>query len=428
MLEEDGNGTEEVLSVTEFVEVVNEALLPLEGVAVEGEISEYRITGGNKWVHFSLKDKDSTVRCFMPRWYLHTEIEDGMVVRVIGLPRLHEKWNFSLNVSSLEPAGEGALKRAFELMKKKLESEGVFALERKRELPRFPETIVLITSREAAAYSDFVKVLKARQGGIKINFIHAQVQGREAPGQIVNALQTSNTLVEPIDAVVLVRGGGGLEDLQAFNDEEVVRAVAGSRVPVIAGVGHERDITLAGLAADVRASTPSNAAEILVSSREEVGAEINGLISRAVAAWQEEVRVRKNDVGRKINVMHLKVTMSRDQIRSKIDSLRLVMSRFKMEVDSKKEIIKGDKNKIKNLLVGSCDEIRQRMDNLTRMLKSMSPQEIMVRGYSITCDDKGRVIKSSAGLRPGSVIDTRLFRGNILSTVESIKKRGVRKI
>ena len=219
-------------------------------------------------MRFTLKDKESNVRCFMTVWDLKAEIEDGMMVKVSGRPTLTQKWGFSFNLKSVQPAGEGALRRAFVLLQKKLTAEGVFSIERKRSLPRFPQHIALITSREAAAYSDFIKVLNARVGGLKISFIHTQVQGEKAPQQIIEALEAANTGLTDLDVIVLARGGGSLEDLQAFNDEMVVRAVAASRTPTIVGVGHERDVTLAELAADVRASTPSNAAELLVQSRE----------------------------------------------------------------------------------------------------------------------------------------------------------------
>ena len=274
-----------VLTVSQCVEAINIALDSLRELTVEGEVADFKIIQ-NKWVTFDLKDKDSVLKCFMTVWNLHTSIEDGMLVKVTGQPNLRAKGFLSFVTKTVTPSGEGSLKRAFELLKQKLSEEGLFASERKRTLPRFQEHIALITSKEAAAYADFLKVLRARHGGLTISFIHTQVQGMEAPQQIIDALATANTELEQLDAIVLVRGGGSLEDLIAFNDGRVVRAVAASRTPTIVGIGHERDISLAELAADIRASTPSNAAELLIRSRDEISLDIDRMqlaLSRQVA-------------------------------------------------------------------------------------------------------------------------------------------------
>ncbi len=419
MLREAGDKIKEALSVTEFVAAVNEVMFSFEGVTVEGEVADYRVSGGNKWVHFHLKDENSSVRCFMPKWYLHTEIEDGMMVKASGTPKLHEKWGFSFNVNFIEPAGEGALRRAFDLLKRKLGKEGLFAPERKRELPQFPQNIGLVTSREAAAYSDFVKVLAGRQGGMNVYFVHTQVQGEKAPAQITAALQKINTFSKPIDVIVLVRGGGGLEDLQAFNDEAVVRSVASSRLPIIVGVGHERDITLAELTADVRASTPSNAAEILVSSREEVAMAVSVLASRIGDILKEEIVDKQNDVRRMVGSINIKVRNSKDNIRSKLVTFKLMSSQWQADIKNKKEGVRADKKRMLDILLKTCGDKKQSLEQLNRMLLSMSPQKTLSRGYSITRDSQGRVVKDSSTLQPGSCIDTRFFRGNILATVQN---------
>lgn len=357
------------ITVSQFVEMVDEGLGAFNGVAVEGEVDEYQLSGG-KWVRFALKDESSTVRCFMPAWYLKTVIEDGMKVVATGRPKLTQKWGFSFNLIAVVPSGEGSLKRAFELLKRKLQEEGLFDMERKRPLPHYPQHVALITSREAAAYTDFLKVLNARQGGLTISFIHTQVQGESAPAQIVQALQTANTELAGVDAIVLVRGGGSLEDLQSFNDEQVVRAIAGSRYPTIVGVGHERDVTLADMVADVRASTPSNAAELLVKSRELLRQEIQRLQDRLRNAVFELLKEQRTTIKQVMLILHGEVRM-----------------------------------------------MKQRLTQLQRVLMSLSPLGVLQRGYSITKTAQGRVLKRPDQIKTGELIITRLSAGEINSTV-----------
>jgi exodeoxyribonuclease VII large subunit len=235
-------------------------------VEVEGELSNFRVSK-NKWVYFDLKDETASLKCFTTVYALPGPLEDGMVVRVAGSPRLHPLYNFSLQVQAIQPVGEGALRRAADLLAAKLQKEGLFDPTRKRALPYPPKTIALITAGDSAAYADFIKVTNTRWGGLRITHYNVLVQGEHAPGEIVAALKTVNGCDTLPDVIVLVRGGGSAEDLAAWNDERVVRAVAGSRVPTLVAIGHEVDVSLAELAADRRASTPSNAAELLVPDK-----------------------------------------------------------------------------------------------------------------------------------------------------------------
>lgn len=380
------------LTVTQFVGLINTALASLDTVTVEGEVEEYKIIQ-NKWVVFDLKDATSLVRCFMPKWNLRTEIEDGMLVRAVGQVKLRSKGFLSFVLDSVQPAGEGSLKRAFVLLKKKLEHEGLFAPARKRALPRFPQTMGLITSRDAAAYGDFLKVLKARQGGLTIYFLHTPVQGEEAPTAIIRALEQANTTLKNLDAIVLVRGGGSLEDLQAFNDERVVRAVAASRVPIIVGVGHERDETLAEYAADVRASTPSNAAELLVRTRIESLAAIDHARQRLRQAVQTALTRHRTVIQRAVSRRFI-VAIS--QKRQRLGSIRQALSHYLAETLRRKQ---------------------QQTDQLLRLLRSFSPETILNRGYSITRTKKGHVLKRAAQVKRGDQLMTQLSDGQIPSVV-----------
>src|SRR3989338_9142975 len=240
-----------IVRVADYLDLLNHALfehIPSADLLIEGEVSDFRVTQ-QKWVSFDLKDEEAeaVLKCFMTVWQMGVPIENGMRVRVNGFPKVYERFGtLKLNVQRVEPVGEGALKRAYELLKKKLEEEGVFDLSRKRGLPRFPERVGLITSRDAAAFGDFLRIMNNRWGGVEIDFVPVHVQGRQAVPEILQAFLFFNGLPESErpEVLVLTRGGGGLEDLHAFNDEQVVREVFLSKIPVVVGVGHERDESL----------------------------------------------------------------------------------------------------------------------------------------------------------------------------------------
>ena len=252
-----------VLTPTDFVALLNQTLeFAYPVVTIEGELSDFRISK-NRWVYFDLKDEMSSIKFFGTVYMLPGPLEDGLTVRAVGSPRLHPRYGFSVNVQSLQPVGEGSLKKAADLLRAKLEAEGLFAPERKRMLPAIPRRIGLVTAEKSAAYADFIKILNERWGGVEILLADTLVQGDQAPAQIVQAIELLNKSSNLPDVIVVTRGGGSLDDLAAFNDERVVRAVAASRVPTLVAIGHEVDISLAELAADVRASTPTNAAQIV---------------------------------------------------------------------------------------------------------------------------------------------------------------------
>lgn len=258
------------LSVSQCVSLINQTLdYAYPDLSVTGEVSEFKVSQG-KYVFFNIKDDQASLSCFMMKWQLRTPLEDGMKIEVFAQPKVTDWGKFSLTVKQINLLGEGSLRRAFELLKAKLEKEGLFEPSRKRLLPELPSRIGVITSTEAAGFADFKKILNQRFGGLKIEVAHVLVQGNNAPVQIMRALQYFNESEIPPEVIVIVRGGGSLDDLAAFNDEPLVRAVAASRVPTLVGVGHETDVTLADMAADQRASTPSNAAQIIVPDKLEL--------------------------------------------------------------------------------------------------------------------------------------------------------------
>lgn len=264
------NNTPLRFSVSDFIAVINQTFdYAYSNVEIEGEVSSFKVNQG-KFVFFDLKDANGVVNCFMTVWQLRVPIEDGMKVIVSAMPKLTEKGRFSLTIKSLKLSGEGSIKKSFEILKEKLDKEGLFAVERKRQLPSTPVHIGLISSTQAAGYADFVDILNNRWGGLKVDVAHVQVQGDVAADQIIIAINYFNQQEELPEVIVLIRGGGSADDLAVFNDEKLVRALAGSRIPTLVGVGHETDNSLCDLVSDVSAITPSNAAQILVPDRNEI--------------------------------------------------------------------------------------------------------------------------------------------------------------
>ena len=346
----------EVFTVGGFLDATNLVLGKLFGrVAIRGEVSEFKINQ-NKWVFFNLKDapledeaeaelfgessvrageslistggqpaqatrqavhlvarqaaptgREKTISCFMPKFRLNTAIEDGMKVQVIGQAKLTDWGKFSFTVEAIVPLGQGSIKKSFDLLKERLTREGLFAPERKRPLPRPVQKIGVISSTAAAGYADFVKILNERWGGLKVLTAHTQVQGLPAVPQIVQALAYFNDHTD-VDVIALIRGGGSADDLAIFNDERIVRAIVASKIPVITGIGHEVDESLADLAADVRASTPSNVAQLLTPDkrqlRDNILVKLAGLKREflgAITAQENELAATRRDLRQQLD-------------------------------------------------------------------------------------------------------------------------------
>ncbi len=316
------NTNELNLGVSEFVALLNQTLdYAYPSLNITGELANLRVSK-NKWLYFDLKDEMSSVKFFGTVYMLPGPLEDGMIVRVKGSPRLHNQYGFSVTVKSIQPAGEGSIKRAAELLEAKLYAEGLFDEKRKRPIAFPPVSIGLIASGQSAAYADFIKVLNARFGGIEIIHIDVQVQGDIAAGQIVAAIEQFNAMATPPQVLVIIRGGGSPEDMAAFNTEVLTRAVAASRVPTLVAIGHEVDVCLAELAADKRASTPSNAAELLVPERQAVANQLladarqleqhSRLVARAAAvSLKQRLAELQNIVIQKIDAERTHIKSSR---------------------------------------------------------------------------------------------------------------------
>lgn len=344
-------GMAPIFTVSQTVAVLNQIMeTALPSVQVVGEVANFK-TNHSKWVFFDLKDDDATLNCFMPIWQLHVAIEDGMKVMITAKPGIKNWGKFSLTVQKIKPVGEGSIKKSFELLRKKLAAEGLFDPARKRELPYLPQHIGVVSSKDAAGYKDFLKIINARMPGLTINVISTQVQGDIASRQMVAAIRQFNELADPPEVLAILRGGGSRDDLVAFDDEELVRTVAASRIPTISGIGHEIDTTLVDLAADLRASTPSNAAELLVPDRREIIEDTDGKLSYMVTALENyQTRLR--------------------------DALDARMMRLTQQVDKLQMTTE------------------KRFETLSRTLQACNPRTILNQGYAIVWDANGKVISN----------------------------------
>ena len=322
--------TEITFTVSEFIEVCNQSLdYAFPGIIVEGEVASFKINQG-KWVFFDLKEDDNNISCFMVLSQLKMALTDGMKVRVRATPRLTRWGKFSLTVSQVVPVGEGSIKKNFELLKKKLTAEGLFAPERKRPIPPGLTKIGVISSTGAAGYVDFLKILDNRWGGMQIQTINTYVQGMAAPEQIVRALEYFNQRGE-VEAIVIVRGGGSADDLSAFNDEGLVRAIAASRIPVMTGIGHEIDESLADLAADVRASTPSNAAERLTYDRQDAARRCRACLLSARRAIGEQIQRLERELSVRLADLRRQITIRIAQTESHLSETKKILQSLNPE-------------------------------------------------------------------------------------------------
>lgn len=364
-----------IFSVSDFVDIFNQTLeYAYPTVTIVGELSNFKVSKG-KWVYFDLKDESASVRFFGTTYALPGPLEDGMMLQVNGLPRLHQTFGFSVNVRTIQPVGEGSLKKAAALLAAKLEKEGLFDPARKRPLPYPPKRIALIGSKESAAYADFIKILNQRWGGLSIILCDVQVQGEAAVPQIVEAIGSCNAMAEPAEVIVITRGGGSTDDLAAFSTEQVARAVAGSRIPTLVAVGHEIDICLAELAADQRASTPSNAAELLTPDR-----------------LHEQKQLKNNSAALKHALVSL-VQGHRRQLADVAEYLQQSMiQRLGLE--------------------------RQRIDTSRTLLTALSPEAALKRGYAILRSGDN-VIHRINQVSAGQTIKAQIQDGTIVAKVSS---------
>ena len=400
---------------TEFIAVVNQTLeYAYSPVLVTGEVASFKVNQG-KWVFFDLKDEESSVSCFMTLWNMRVPLEDGMKVTVRAVPKLTKWGKFSLTVDAVKPVGEGSLKKAYEMLKKKLTAEGLFDPAKKRPLPTDLTRLGVISSTQAAGYADFIKIINARWGGMKVSVAHTQVQGMDAPDQIIKALKYFNERGE-VQVIAILRGGGSADDLSCFNDEALVREIAASRIPVITGIGHEVDESLADLAADVRASTPSNAAEILTRDRVEELAKLARVMNRTeqtlfqvVERARTENREKVANVSRGLLAKYIEPALINN--RHAIEKVgQSLLSRYiePMLVQNREKLARC-LTKIQNEL----GRVSMVVEHKLKLLETLNPEKILRQGYAIL----------SGKISPGNVVKITTMKQDIKAEIKEIHER-----
>ncbi len=396
---------EKVYTVTELngeIKYLLETGFP--SVWVEGEVSSLRqpVSGH---IYFNLKDASSQIRVVLFRNVasgLKFRLSEGLQIILLGKVSAYpERGEYQIIGQKAEPKGVGVLQMAFEELKRRLAAEGLFAPERKRPIPYLVRKLAIITSPTGAALRDILKVLRRRNPTIQITIYPSLVQGKEAAGEIVKGIVELNRL-GGFDAILLARGGGSLEDLWAFNEEAVARAIASSALPVISAIGHEVDYTISDFVADLRAPTPSAAAEIISLHREET-------ITKVHSLWQRLYYLVRGKL--KEGFQRLEELKSRYGFQRPSEVLLTLSQR----VDELSERLLRSQNSL-------IERWRNAWESLSRHLTGLSPLSILERGYSITLTyPEGRVLKETKGVLPGQRLLTRLAKGEIISRV--IKKK-----
>ncbi len=445
----DQNPTE-VLSVTQLNRLARQLLEDcFPSIWVEGEISNLSRPSSGHW-YFTLKDKQAQIRCAMFRnrnFRLRFPVVDGAKVLVKGSISLYEnRGDYQLIAEDMQPAGAGLLAVQFELLKQKLQAEGLFDAARKRPLPMPPTHIAVITSATGAAIHDILTVLKRRSPSIRVTVIAVPVQGEQAPPALIRALALANHLVaterQDFDVILIGRGGGSLEDLWAFNDEGVARAIAASDLPVVSAVGHEVDTTIADFVADVRAPTPSAAAELLSPDWREAQTRIDALKKRLTQLWQRNLETRARQLnwwrarlqhpGQRLQQWTLRldelelrlITAVRRGQRDQLRHLQLLQSRLArhhpgQHLRQLQLRLAYCQRQLPALLRARIAREQARLQSHAQLLQGVSPLATLARGYAIVSGADGAVLRDALAVAPGSQVHARLAQGQLLCTVDS---------
>jgi exodeoxyribonuclease VII large subunit len=413
---------------------------------VEGEISNLRAQNSGH-LYFTLKDQSSQISIVMFRSsarLLRFRPADGMQVVVRGRVTVYEdRGQLQMTAEYVEPKGAGVLQIAFEQLKAKLEAEGLFDAERKKPIPALPSAIGIVSSPQAAALRDILQILQRRHHSVNVLIYPAQVQGEAAPIEVAAGIRYFNK-ARTVEVIIVARGGGSAEDLAAFNDEPLARVIAGSVLPVISAVGHETDFTIVDFVADLRAATPSAAAELVIRSRQEVEEQVERLSNRlekgiryrmlmgrqhltelaqhgAFGRMMDLIRRRQQRVDDLTNRL---AHAQRDRLeaqRRRFETLagavrhydlRLVLAGVGKELQAKVAAMAAA---LRNLLL----QRRSRLERLTSQMEALSPVAILERGYALVFDSSGTLVKDVAQIEVGDDVTARLARGQIAATVKS---------
>ena len=448
----DRDHTDNILSVSSLNSMARSLLeTNFPAVIVEGEISNLAVPSSGHW-YLTLKDKSSQIRCAMfvnrNRMVLFKP-ENGKQIIVRGRLSIYEgRGDYQLILDGMEEAGDGALQRAFEQLKRKLHDEGLFADENKQEMQNHYQHIGVITSATGAAVQDILSVFARRFPATRITLLPAVVQGAGAADEIVRAIERANTLAEKLglQALIVGRGGGSLEDLQAFNEERLARAIFASELPICSAVGHEVDFTIADFVADLRAPTPSAAAEQLSPKQEDyfelllsTSAQFKSAISLAIKQGRQQltwIAKQLKHPDRRLqeqtqNLDRLDIRLRR-AMSSNIAKQRIELTQMQrtLSANSPKQLLERNKirlaagrGRLEQSLRSVLASHRSSLQTLSRSLNSVSPLSTLARGYSITVDSSSKVIRSTDDVKVGATITSRLGAGEIVSTVSAVAKK-----
>lgn len=435
-----------IFSVQEFISFINSQFSSLGTIKVRGEITEVN-PHPNGYCFFTIKDsqtEEHSVSCYLSRWKLDSFshlLEVGMEVVVSAIPSLYKNGRFSLIVNNIEPFGEGALKKAFEALKKKLDAKGYFDESRKRPLPAFIQTIGLMTSETGDAIHDFRKNLG--EYGFKIYLLDVRVEGDYAEGSISSAIKWFNKNKSEIDVLVLIRGGGDLENLKAFNSETVAEAIVLSRFPIITGIGHEKDKTIADYVADKGFSTPTAAAIFIKTQREQLinqvvaySENLVSLVSRIFDDEKEYVLRKSEELKDAFATVLERYKFFLSKIAEQMhNGLNRIFKGFKVLEQNFLRLIYDYENntqrklhmvdiivqKCLNLIEKKFDLGQSRLGVAESTLLSLNPETILKRGYSIAYRVDKRILKETKDTKVGEKVFVKLYKGKIASRVEEVE-------
>ncbi|MBR2483174.1 MAG: exodeoxyribonuclease VII large subunit [Oscillospiraceae bacterium] len=395
-----------ILSVTELNTLVKTLLDEeplLANIYVRGEISNYKLYPSGHH-YFTLKDAESAIRCVMFRGSASTlrfRPENGMKVLALGRVSVYPRDGvYQLYCNEMIADGVGDLHVAFEQLKQKLYAEGLFDAAHKKPLPAYPERIAVVTSSAGAAVHDVIRVLRKRWPMAKVILLPVRVQGVEAPPEIVGAIRYANRW-QVADLMIVGRGGGSVEDLWCFNDERVARAIYESEIPVISAVGHEPDVSISDFVADVRAATPSNAAELAVPDQNEL---LRGL---------EELRLRMGEI--------VSGRVQRQSQRLAAIASRRALQDASAFLQDRRQTLDLLQSRLARAEERTLSARRERFRTLAASLDALSPLKVLARGYSVVKDEQGRIIKDSAEVQAGDAVNVKLGRGELRCRVEECR-------
>ena len=393
-----------VAEVNQFIKTMLDGVPALQDLYVRGELSNYKIYPSGHH-YFTLKDPEGVLRCVMFRSsaaHLRFRLENGMKVIVRGrITAFVRDGQYQLYCDAVTPEGAGDLAVAFEQLKARLYQEGLFDASHKKPLPPFPQRIAIITSGSGAAVHDMLRILRRRYPICKVIVLPVRVQGVEAAPEIVGAIRYANRW-RVADLIITGRGGGSMEDLWAFNDERVARAIYESELPVISAVGHEPDVTISDFVADVRASTPSNAAEIAVPDAVELAAQLSGARAHMLQVLRQSLQLRRQTLQ----------TFSESRI---LRNPAAAVQDKRMELDLLHRKRTG-------LAQADLARRRQQFAALAASLDALSPLKVLGRGYSVAKDTTGQLLRSIEQTEVGQAITVTLGDGSLDCTVDGIRK------